>query len=130
MSFETATSAPKAPCTPTHQRVTRLRPAVELLEQPGEFVMQVVMPGVAPEQVDVSVERNIVTVQGEATPQIPEGLQRISGDSGRRRYERSFQLSDDIDRSAIDAEMKHGILTLRFPKAQQARKASIPVKGT
>jgi HSP20 family molecular chaperone IbpA len=107
----------------------RIRPRVDLLEKESGFVMSVEMPGVDHENVDVSLERNVLTVTGKTSFEVPPGYQPVAGEAGSRIYERSFQLSDDIDRDSIDAEVKNGVLTLTFSKAQRARKTSVAVKG-
>ena len=130
MSNQTMTQVPQNAQQPQPTEETRrLRPSVDLIESEGEFVMHIEMPGVSPDHVEVSIERNVLTVKGVADYHVPEGAHLLAGDAGRRSYERSFQLSDDIDRETIDAEIKHGVLTLKFSKADKARKATIPVKS-
>jgi HSP20 family molecular chaperone IbpA len=107
----------------------RIRPRVDLVESESGFVMTVEMPGVDHEHVDVSLERNVLSISGQAVFAVPDGYQPVAGEAGSRIYERSFQLSDDIDRDNIDAEVKNGVLTLKFSKAQRARKTSVAVKG-
>ncbi|WP_437201682.1 Hsp20/alpha crystallin family protein [Planctomicrobium sp. SH664] len=127
-------SATTPDCTDKNQtpqvRPTRVRPAVDLLENDGDFVMYLDMPGATPDSIDVSLERNILTVKGTVNRSSPEGYRLLSGQSGPRSYERSFQLSDEVDRNGIDAEVTNGVLTLKFPKAQQARKSTIEVRGS
>ena len=107
----------------------RVRPIVDLVENENDYTMYVEMPGVDPASVDVSVEKNVLSIVGTANFGAPEGSQLVCGDAGPRRYERSFQLSEDIDRQQIDAEVKNGLLTLTFSKSQHAKKTAIPVRS-
>jgi HSP20 family protein len=107
----------------------RLRPAVDLLETDTEWVLHVEMPGVTHSNVNVSLEKNDLKVSGTADFSGPENARCIVGLSGPRVYERTFRLSDDISRDKIDAEVRQGILTLRLPKSQEAKKVALPVRG-
>lgn len=107
----------------------RVRPAVDLVENEGGYLMYVEMPGVDHSTVDVSIERNVISIRGQADFAGPAEYRSITGDAGPRLYERSFQLSDEIDRDSIDAEVRNGVLALKFAKAQHARRTSITVKG-
>lgn len=125
---ENPTAAAESQCaTPKHS--VRIRPAIDVLEQEHGFVMHVEMPGVEAGAVDVLVERNVLTIRGTAERSIPEGYQPVAGEFRSRVYERSFQLSDDIDRDTLDAEMKNGILTLKLGKSRKALRTSVPVKS-
>jgi HSP20 family molecular chaperone IbpA len=105
-----------------------LRPAVDLVENEHEFLMSVEMPGVDPAGVDVGIEKIVLTISGKASFTPPGSHRLVAGDAGPRVYERSFQLSEDIARDGIEAEMKHGVLTLKLPKSQQAKKIAISVR--
>lgn len=122
-------AASQSTATQFQQEALRIRPAVDLVENDQSFVMHVEMPGVDQEHANVVIERNVITVQGTTSFSTAEGFAAVAGEVGPRVYERSFQLSDDIDRANIDAQVKHGVLTLTFPKVQRAQKATIPVKG-
>ena len=107
----------------------QIRPAVDLVETADGFVMSVEMPGVDSSGVEVSIEQNVLTVEGRTEFAVPENARRITGDVGPRVYRRQFQLTDDIDRDGIDAEVRHGVLTLKFNKSNRARRAVVPVRG-
>lgn len=122
------TEAPHVQSSTEAKPATKLRPHVDLVEQEHAFTMHVEMPGVDHHSVDISVERNLLTITGNAEFTAPEGARPVSGDFSRRIYQRAFQLSDEIDQASIQAEMKNGVLTLTLPKTQRAQRASIPVR--
>lgn len=110
------------------EQVTQLRPHVDLIELEHAFTMQVEMPGADHNSVDISIQRNLLTITGKAEFTAPEGARPMSGDFSPRIYQRTFQLSDEIDQASIQAEMKNGLLTLTLPKTQRAQRASTPVR--
>lgn len=113
-------------------RETRSRrifaPAVDIVETNEDILVLADMPGVRQENLEVILEKNVLTIRG--TVQLPAmqdyDLEYAEYEGGD--YERVFTLADDIDREKIEAEMKHGVLHLRLPKAGPARIRRIPVK--
>jgi HSP20 family protein len=103
-------------------------PACDVFEDKDAVKLLAELPGVRPEDVKLSVENNLLTIQGEK--------QHQSGDRGGRvhsfersygRFERSFALPSTIDPDRISASFEHGILTVTIPKAERARPREIPV---
>lgn len=113
-------------------RETRSRrvfaPAVDIVETNDDILVLADMPGVRQDDLEVILEKNVLTIRG--TVQMPHmqdyDLEYAEYEGGD--YERVFTLADDIDRDKIEAEMKHGVLHLRLPKAGPARIRRIPVK--
>lgn len=85
------------------------------------------MPGVDEKSLEVTLEKNVLTVAGRVEPEIPEGRTLAFAEYGVGDYERSFVLTDAVDRDGIAASIRDGVLrvTLRKAVAVQARK--IPV---
>lgn len=101
-------------------------PPVDIYENGDDLVVTADLPGVAKENLDVRVENNLLTIRGK-----PSHL--ASGDPIYREYElvsffRQFELNEKVDQSKISAELQHGVLTLRLPKAQEAKPRKIEVK--
>lgn len=107
----------------------RFRPAVDLLEDTGEFIMKVDMPGVDHSTVQVTLERNELKIVGTTCFDGPQDAQTVVGAVGPRVYERVFQLADDLDRDHVVAEVKQGVLTLRLPKSAKAQKVQLQIKS-
>lgn len=82
----------------------RMRPRVDIVEQPTQFLLYADMPGVSADNIDVTLERNQLTIHG-------------SSDVRSTLYQRAFTLSKRIDRDTIEANIKDGVLTLTLPKA-------------
>jgi HSP20 family protein len=91
-----------------------------------EYLIEVEMPGVAKEGVEVMVEGNQLTIIGRRKPDMPEGHLLYSEDV-LADYRRVFELGVDVDTSKIKAEMDNGVLRLHLPKSEQAKPRKIPV---
>jgi HSP20 family molecular chaperone IbpA len=104
-------------------------PAVDIFETNGTTVIMADMPGVAPEDVDVTLERHVLTLQGKVRPHAPEGYRRLSAEYREGDYVRVFTLSDEIDQSKIKAGFKHGVLRLELPRAPESKPKKIKVRA-
>ena len=104
-------------------------PAVDIFEQGDVTVIMADMPGVAPDDVDVTLERQVLTLQGRVRTHAPEGYRRISSEYREGDYTRVFTLSDEVDQKKIKAEFKNGVLRLELPRASEAKPKKISVKA-
>lgn len=103
------------------------RPNTDIYESDDHVVLIADMPGVAPEDVDVTLERGVLSIRGHVRPQAHDGYRRIYTEYGEGDFERVFTLSEDIDRDRIKASHKDGVLTLELPKAAAAKARKIQV---
>lgn len=115
--FEEALS----PLVRTGLSATPLRVAADWLEDEKAYTIQAELPGVSREDLKVSVENHVLTV--EAKRDAKEGQAQRSF-----HYRRSFHLPETVDTTAISAQLQDGLLTLTMPKAEQAQPRQIDVK--
>ncbi|MBS3820807.1 MAG: Hsp20 family protein [Bacteroidetes bacterium] len=98
-------------------------PPTDIRETNDSIVLTADMPGVKPDGVDVTLEKDVLTVCGAVAD---EHLGNHNGDGYAEyevgNYQRSFALSDEIDRDKIDARMDNGVLTLTLPKTTPSQK--------
>lgn len=87
------------------------------------------MPGVAADSLDISVERNVLTVTGERYWDREEGDQVYLSDRTQGRYSRQVHLGDGLDTESIEADLHDGVLTLRLPVAEKAKPRKITVRA-
>lgn len=104
-------------------------PAVSVEEFDKALVLAVELPGVGDESIEVAVENNVLTISGEKraedeaeSPGKRHVQERAFGD-----FRRAFRLPGTVRADAISAELENGVLTLRLPKAAEARARKIEV---
>lgn len=125
---QTAEKTPtEAPETTSGARI--YRPLADIMETPDGVTLMLEMPGVAAKNVDVTLEKRVLTIRGKVQPTAPETLQLAYAEYGEGDFERSFTLSDDFDPDKIDASVVNGVLTLTLPRAAEAQPKKIAVKG-
>ncbi|WP_436778285.1 Hsp20/alpha crystallin family protein [Yinghuangia sp. YIM S09857] len=93
-----------------------------------QYVIVFDVPGVAPDAIDVDVERNMLTVRAERRP-VPtgEGVQVELSERPLGVFSRQIQLADTLDTDAIEADYEAGVLTLRIPIAERAKPRKIAI---
>ncbi|MBV9008465.1 MAG: Hsp20/alpha crystallin family protein [Verrucomicrobia bacterium] len=102
-------------------------PAANVREDGDNYILQVEMPGVNKEGLDISVENNELTITGRRSlPQI-EGT-CVHRESRPDNFRRAFELDPSIDTGKIAAKMEQGVLTLTLPKAEQVKPRKITVQ--
>lgn len=104
-------------------------PAVDIFERADMTVIVADMPGVAPDDVDVTLDRQVLTLRGTVKPYAPKGYSRMASEYRVGDYVRVFTLADEIDRDGINATFKNGVLQLELPRAPQAKTQKVSVKG-
>ena len=103
-------------------------PQVDILESENQILLIADLPGVDQENLDVTLEKNVLTLRGTVKPHGPEGYQLAYAEYEVGNFERAFTVSNDIDRQGIEAVVKDGVLRLTLPKAKHAVLQKIPVK--
>src|SRR5689334_5746066 len=103
------------------------QPAVDIFETKDELVLVADMPGVPADALNVHLEGDELSIEGRVRPEDYEGLKPLYVEYGVGGYFRRFTLGEMIDRDAIKAQMKNGVLVLKLPKAERARARKIAV---
>ena len=94
------------------------------------FVVHFDLPGVDPASIDLTVEKNVLTVQTERAWQPGEGQQVLASERPQGKFRRQLFLGENLDTESIDAHYEHGVLTLRIPVAEQAKARKIEINST
>lgn len=102
-------------------------PTADIFEAEHALTVVLEMPGVAKENVDINVEANVLSIEGRLNFSSYEGMQPIYTEYNIGHYRRSFSLSNKVDQSLIEAEMKDGVLTVTLPKAEEAKPRKIAI---
>ncbi|MFT7834551.1 Hsp20/alpha crystallin family protein [Saccharothrix sp. BKS2] len=92
-----------------------------------EFFVQFDLPGVSPDSIDLSVERNVLTVRAERAAETGEERRWQVAERPRGVFSRRVFLGDALDSDRIEADYEAGVLTLRIPVAEKAQPRRIAV---
>ena len=87
------------------------------------------MPGVAIDDVDITLEKRVLTIRGRTSSVQSDKLRLAYAEYGEGDYERAFTLSEDFDPGRIEASMSNGVLTMRLPRSEAAQPKKIAVKA-
>jgi HSP20 family molecular chaperone IbpA len=104
------------------------RPDVDILEHPDAYVILADMPGASEESVDIQLDKGVLTLDATAADSAEIGTARYA-EYRAGGYHREFRISEDIDRAAVSAKMKDGVLELRLPKSAASRPRRISVEA-
>jgi HSP20 family protein len=104
-------------------------PSVDVSETDGEYQIKAEIPDVKKEDVKVTVEDGVLTIQGERKQEKEEkGKKYHRVECSYGSFVRSFTLPDLVDEGKVKAEFKDGVLNLKLPKSEKAKPKSIEVK--
>ena len=105
-----------------------LLPPVDVIEDSSGITLYADLPGVAKDKLNIQVEADSLTIEGEVTLPTPEGMAASHAEVDVPRYRRVFTLSKELDSAKVSAELRHGVLKLRIPKAEHAQPRKIEIK--
>jgi len=104
-------------------------PSVDIIERKDDIVVMADMPGADEKSVDITLEKNVLTIYGKVESEIPENHRLYMSEYGVGDYHRVFNLTNEIDRDKIQATVKNGVLKLILPKAETVKTKKIAVKA-
>lgn len=105
-----------------------LMPPVDVIEDASGITLYADLPGVPKDKLTLHVEADTLTIEGEVALAMPQGMAASHAEVEVPRYRRVFTLSKELDNEKVTAELKHGVLKLRIPKAAHAQPRKIDVK--
>jgi HSP20 family protein len=111
---------------------TTNRPAVMPMDawrEGDRFVVEFDLPGVAPESIDLDVERNVLTVRAERVARNGD-WEMLASERARGTFTRQLVLGDNVDLDRIEAAYEGGVLRLVVPVAEKAKPRKIQIAGT
>lgn len=132
---DTASPDASAPATessaaqPTAAPAFVQTPLIDIFEEPDGLVLLADLPGAIEDSVAIELEDNLLTLRAETRRTVPESASALLEEFPFGCYQRTFILSDEVDRSRISAELKHGVLRISLPKAERAKPRRIEIKG-
>lgn len=103
-----------------HARVAGFTPAVDVVEDDQKFELHADLPGVKQEDLDIQVEKDVLTIKGER--KLERKGERVAG-----AFSRAFTLPKHVDVEKIVASLRDGVLTVTLPKRPEAQPRQIKV---
>ena len=107
-------------------------PVVDVRETKDAIEVVAELPGLRPDDVEVNVENNVLTIAGEKQQELTEGGPEAEYHLVERRcgrFERSFTLPRSVDAEKIGARFEHGLLTVTLPKAEAAKPRRVEIRS-
>ena len=104
-------------------------PALDVVEEKDQYVLKADLPGINKEDIKVSVENGVLTIEGERkseTEHKDKQIHRVERSYGR--FVRSLNLGTNVDNSKIRASYKDGVLQLMVPKSEAAKPKAIDIQ--
>lgn len=94
-----------------------------------EFVVHFDLPGVDPSSIDLTIEKDVLTVTAERTWQRQDGVQVIASERAQGRFRRQLFLGEGLDADHVDASYDDGVLTIRLPVADHAKPRRVEISS-
>lgn len=106
-------------------------PPLNVWSNEEETIVQAELPGYNPDEIEISVVQNTLTLRGERKPEeLQEGETYHRRERRTGRFVRTVELPFEVDNSAVKAEYKSGILSVRLPRAEEHKPRKIAVKAS
>jgi len=112
--------------TDSRQSEQFVAPSASVIEDGDGYLLQVEMPGVNKEGLEISTEGNELTITGRRSLPTIQGT-LLHHESRRENFRRTFELDPSIDVSKINARIEQGLLTVTLPKADHVKPRMITV---
>lgn len=105
------------------------RPALDVVDDEDAFLVRATLPGLTPEDIEVSVEDDVLTIKAERSEEHEESDENyLLRERRYGSYHRSVRLPVGVDGENVTAEIKDGVLTLTLPKREEHKPKKIEVK--
>ncbi|GAB4530336.1 MAG: Hsp20/alpha crystallin family protein [Anaerolineae bacterium] len=120
--------------SPTYYTPTRVSSVsrdfqLDVAERPESFVVQAVLPGLRPEDFDVSIAQDVLTIRAEWPETGEEGVRYLLRERAGGSMERRVRFPLPVEAEQIEAHYENGILTINVPKAESVRPRRITVRS-
>ena len=102
-------------------------PRTNLYDAGDHLEMQVEVPGIAKEDLNIKVQGNYLEISGSRKADTPEGYSAHRVERGTTNFTRRFTLPSDVDTAKVEAQLTNGVLTLTLPKSEAAKPKQIAI---
>ena len=102
---------------------------LDVTQQGENTVIRASMPGVSPEDIQVSIEDNVLTIRGHSAKEVlDEGETYLMRERRTGSFHRALRLPDSVDPDKVEPRYEHGVLTISVPKAEAKRARQLQVQ--
>jgi HSP20 family protein len=102
---------------------------IDAYRRGDEFIVELDLPGVRTDSIDLTVEKNVLTVHAERRRDDTDGVEMLVGERPQGTFSRQLFLGDTLDTEAIEADYVDGVLTLRLPVAEKAKPRRVEINA-
>ena len=125
-----ATRVAKRRAEPSSAANAEWVPAVDIREESDQYVITADLPGVDPKEIEVTMEKGVLSLRGKRPPQTAEGDKAFARrERPAGSFHRSFVMPESADAAGITAQGKNGVLQVLIPKRQKPQARRIQVEG-
>lgn len=120
--------SPKSAVAEKRENQPVLQPPVDICEDADGITLLADMPGVSKHRLNIQVDKDILSIEGDARIDMPGDMKPLYADVRATHYRRRFALSSELQTDNIEASLKDGVLTLRIRKRPELRPRKIEVR--
>jgi HSP20 family protein len=95
-----------------------------------EFVVELDLPGVDARSIDLTIEKNVLSISAERTGVAGEGAEVVAAERPQGRFGRQLFLGEGLDAEGVDARYEQGVLIVRIPVAEQAKPRKVDITAS
>ncbi len=103
-------------------------PFVEIFEKDNVLRLAAELPGVPKENLEVTVDKGILSIRGESALGLPDSAKQVYGEFGEGVFYRAFTLPEEYNSERIEARLDNGVLVVEIPKAERAKRKKISIQ--
>jgi HSP20 family protein len=100
---------------------------IDVKAEDDAYVVTALVPGIRAEDLNIQIVNETLTIQGEIKNERDENANYLLSERPSGKFNRSLTMPEPLDASKVEAEVENGILTLRIPKAEEAKPKTIKV---
>jgi HSP20 family protein len=105
-------------------------PAVDVAESQDQFIVRAELPGLKPEDIDIELQNNVLTLKGERKLERKDEQENYHFvERSYGSFFRSFTLPRNVNAGGVQASFEHGVLTISIPKAEEAKPRKVAING-
>ncbi len=101
---------------------------IDVKAESDSFTIKALLPGARPEDVNIQIVNEVVTITGELYSNREEGASYLLAERPDGKFHRVISLPTPLDANKVEADLENGVLTLHIPKAEEAKPRKIKIK--